>query len=116
MRVIVDTNIIFSAILNSSSKIGKLLTHSKPHFKFYSCQYLRVEILRHQEKLLKLTQLSIEELIEVENLVMNDITFINEELLPKKLLLATEKLVNDIDPDDIPFIALAKNLDAKLWT
>lgn len=116
MRIIVDTNIVFSAILNSSSKIGKLLTQSKTSFQFYSCQYLRVEILRHQEKLLQLTKLSIDQLIEVESIVTENITFINEKILPKELILASEKLVKDIDADDIPFVALAQNLDAKLWT
>lgn len=116
MRIIVDTNIVFSAILNSSSKIGRILTQSKTHFQFYSCQYLKVEILRHQGKLLKLTKLSISELLEIENLVTGNIIFINEKLIPKELMLASEKLLVDIDPDDIPFIALAQNLDAKLWT
>lgn len=116
MRIIVDTNIVFSAILNSSNKIGQLLTHSKAHFQFYSCQYLRAEILRHQEKLLKLTKLTITQLINVESLVTENITFINEKLLPKEVMMASEKLVKDIDFDDIPFIALAQNLDAKLWT
>ncbi len=116
MKIIVDTNIVFSAILNSSSKIGKLLTQSKTHFQFYSCQYLRVEILRHQNKLLKLTKLSVEQLMEVETLVTENIVFINEKLLPYEQIAAAEKLVHAIDPDDIPFIALAQNLDAKLWT
>lgn len=116
MRIVVDTNIVFSVILNSSNKIGKLLTHSQAHFQFYSCQYLRTEILRHQEKLLKLTKLSVDELLEVESLATENIIFINEKLLPKKLMAAAEKPVQSIDPDDIPFIALAQNLDAKLWT
>ena len=69
MRIIVDTNIVFSAILNSSSKIGKILLHSKGHFQFYSCDYLRIEINRHRNRLLKLTKLSEDELAELESLV-----------------------------------------------
>ena len=58
MKIIVDTNIVFSAILNSNSRIGKVLLNSKEHFQFFSCNYLRVEIRRHRKKLLKLTKLT----------------------------------------------------------
>lgn len=116
MRIIVDTNIVFSAILNSSGRIGKILLNSKQHFQFYSCDYLRVEIQKHRGKLLKLTKLSEGKLLELENLIIHNITFINEGLLPQELLIATEILLKSIDPNDTPFVALATHLEGKLWT
>lgn len=116
MRIIVDTNIIFSAILNSNSRIGKILLNSKEHFQFYSCDYLRTEIKRHRSKLLKLTKLTESKLAELERLVTHDITFIDERLLPRELLLKTEILLKSIDPNDTPFVALAKHLKGRLWT
>jgi predicted nucleic acid-binding protein len=53
MKVIVDTNIIFSALVNSNSQIGDLLFNSGSLFSFYSCAYMRHEIEKHWEKLLK---------------------------------------------------------------
>lgn len=44
MKIVVDTNIIFSTLLNSSSNIGDLLFNSDKHFEFYSCSYMRYEI------------------------------------------------------------------------
>ena len=116
MRVIVDTNIVFSAILNSSSRIGKILLNSKGHFQFYSCDYLRTEINRHRNRLLKLTKLSEDELAELEGLVTHNITFIDVRLLPQDLLKQTEILLKSIDPNDTPFVALTKHLEGKLWT
>jgi predicted nucleic acid-binding protein len=110
MRIIVDTNIVFSAILNSSSRIGKILLNSKGHFQFYSCNYLQTEIQRHRKKLLKLTKLTEDELAELERLVTHNITFIDERLLPKELLLKTEILLKTIDPNDTPFVTLTKHL------
>jgi predicted nucleic acid-binding protein len=116
VKIIVDPNIVFSGILNSSSKIGKILIHSKAHFQFYTCDYLRAEIFRHRNKLLKLTKLSDDELTELEMLIINNITFINEALLPPAILLKTENLLNSIDSNDTPFVALTRHLKGKLWT
>jgi predicted nucleic acid-binding protein len=116
MRIIVDTNIVFSAILNSNSRIGKILLNSKEHFQFYSCNYLRTEIQRHRNKLLKLTKLTESKLAELEGLVTHNITFIDERLLPRELLLKTEILLKSIDPNDTPFVALTKHLEGRLWT
>lgn len=116
VKIVVDTNIVFSGILNSTSRIGRLLLTSKQHFQFYSCDFLRYELAKHWKRLLKLTGLPEQELIELESLVTQNITFINEALLPEATLLSAEQLVHDIDPDDTPFLALAEHLAAKLWT
>lgn len=111
MKIIVDTNIVFSAILNSSSRIGKILLNAKEHFQFYTCDYLRVEIQKHRNKLLKLTKLTEYELSELEDLVTHNISFIDERLLPQELLLKTETLLKLIDPNDTPFVALTTHLE-----
>ena len=116
MKIIVDTNIVFSAILNSNSRIGKILLNSKEHFQFFTCNYLRIEIQRHRNKLLKLTKLSEDQLSELQELITQHITFIDERLIPQDLLLKTETQLKAIDPDDTVFVALTKHLEGKLWT
>ena len=116
MKIIVDTNIVFSAILNTNSRIAQILIYQNPKFQFYSCDYLQTEILRHRDKLLKLTRLSADELSELESFITHNITFINEHLLPEQLVEETQIQLQNIDPFDVPFVALAKHLNAKLWT
>ena len=116
MKIIVDTNIVFSAILNSNSRIGKILLNSKEHFQFFTCNYLRIEIQQHRNKLLKLTKLSEDQLSELQELITKHITFIDERLIPQDLLLKTEIQLKAIDPGHTVFVALTKHLEGKLWT
>ena len=51
MIIIVDTNIAFSAILNTKSVIGDLILNSGNEFQFLSCYYLVEEIDKHWNKL-----------------------------------------------------------------
>lgn len=116
IKIVVDTNILFSAILNPIGKIGSIILNSKNHLQFYSCNFLQTELLKHRSKLLKLSKLSEDELNELEFLLTRSFIFINEALLPKEVLQLSEKILLDIDVNDTPFVALTKHLDAKLWT
>lgn len=116
MKIIVDTNIIFSALLNTNGTIGDLLFNSDEVFEFFSCSYMRFEIEKHWEKLKRISKLSDKELNESKFFVFSKINFINEELIPENTWIETEKLVEDVDIDDADFLALTKHLDGFLWT
>jgi len=117
MKIVIDTNIVFSALLNSSGKIGKILIHSKNHFQLYTCHFLKEEIFEHKDKLLKFTNLTESELFELIQLTTRNIEFLNEEVIPKKTILNAYELVKDVDENDILFIALTKHVKgSKLWT
>lgn len=116
MIIVIDTNIIFSALLNSNGSIGEVVFNSNNHFEFYSCSYLRFEIKNHWQKLKKISKLSDEELELSYALILSKIKFINEEIIPIEIWLESEKIVENIDLDDIDFVALTKFLNATLWT
>jgi len=44
------------------------------------------------------------------------ISIISLGIIPQNIWLAAEALTFDIDPDDIPFVALTMFVDAHLWT
>ncbi len=116
MIIIVDTNIVFSAILNIKSTIGDLILNSNNIFEFRSCNYLIREIDNHWKKLQQISKLSHEELIDIQRIVFKNIRFINEELIPKEFWIKSYNLVNKIDMDDIAFIALNEFHDSLFWT
>lgn len=116
MKIIVDTNIIFSGLLNTQGTIGDLIFNSDGVFEFYSCSYMQMEIEKHWAKLKRISKLSDAQLHESQLKMFSNIKFINEELIPQKIWLAAEKIVEDIDEDDSDFIALTKHLKGYLWT
>ena len=56
MKIIVDTNIVFSGILNRKSRIGKLLISEQKYFDFYSCFYLQTELKNHYPKIARIAE------------------------------------------------------------
>ena len=116
MKIIIDTNIIFSGLLNTNGTIGDLLFNSDGVFEFYSCSYMRHEIEKHWEKLKRISKLSDGDLAESRFKIFAKINFINEELIPEKTWIAAEEIARDIDIDDSDFIALTKHLKGYLWT
>jgi len=116
MKIVVDTNIIFSTLLNSNSNIGDLLFNSGKHFDFYSCSYMRYEIQKHWQKLKKISRLSDEQLQISFTQVLSRLNFIIEEIIPVELWLASEQVTKGIDVNDTDFVALTKFLKATLWT
>jgi len=50
-KIVVDSNIVFSALLNTNSRIGQILINRKDYYDFYSPEYVRFEIFNHKEKI-----------------------------------------------------------------
>lgn len=116
MKVVVDTNIVFSAILNSSSDIGKILINAITSVKFYSCNFLQEELFLNKQKLQKLTRLTTGHLEELLSITTQNIHFINEKLLPSNSWREAVRLTKDFDLKDAPFVALSLHLKATLWS
>lgn len=115
-KIIVDTNIIFSCLLNSQGTIGDIIFNSENIFEFYSNQYMRFEIRKHWKKLLKISKLTENELQIAFDQMLTRLTFVNEELIPTTDWQKAEAIATDIDIDDTDFVALTKYLKGGLWT
>ena len=116
MKVLVDSNIVFSAMLNPESSIGDIILNSQDTFSFYGCEYLREEINNHKAKILKIAGYDEREYDEVEFLVYKQIDFFSESTIPFEFWKKAADLVRDVDMDDISHVALSLFLDIKLWT
>jgi predicted nucleic acid-binding protein len=116
MRIVVDTNIAFSAILNTNSKIARILLQPKSRLNFYSTIQLSREIEEHKEKIKQISNYSDYELDRIITLIKNKIRFINLRLIPQESYNFAESLTQDIDIDDTEFVALTEHIKGKLWS
>ncbi len=115
-KIVIDSNIAFSAMLNVNSRIGQMLINGSKHFKFYAPEYIQHEISTHKDKIKLIAGFDEESFRSVYNLVFKDVEIINHALMPQEHLLKMIELYGSIDMDDVVFIALANFVDGLLWT
>jgi predicted nucleic acid-binding protein len=116
MRIVVDTNIVFSALLNTNSKIAQIILQPKTRLNFYTTEQLLFELKEHQDKIKNLTDYSDHELDRMIRLISHKIRFINVNLIPAEIYNKSELLTHDIDEDDCEFVALTGHIRGKLWS
>lgn len=116
VKIVVDTNIAFSAILRTDSKIADLLMKSANFFEFFTCQMLRQEIHNHRERLMKISGLTENEFEKTRDFIFSKLRFISEEQIPFDFWQNALPLVREVDMDDIAFVALNNFLNADLWS
>lgn len=112
--VIIDTNIIFSALVPQASFIRDILLET--NLTFIAPNYLISEIYRHKEKLIKVSRLTESEFYIYFNGIVDRVQFIPIDFVSLNSRLMAYELCKDIDAKDTPFIALSLELHLPLWT
>jgi predicted nucleic acid-binding protein len=113
--IVVDTNILFSALIGRRSSIRERLL-MEPRVSFCCPRFIFSELFKHKERIVAATTLSEDELLDALNALLARIRFVDESLVPLGTWLEARRLCRDIDEKDTPFIALAIYLNARLWT
>ena len=106
MRIVVDTNIVFSALMNSNNTMGEILLNLQDELQFFAPELLRIELQRYKDKLKKASKLSEEQLNESATRILERITLISEEVISQSSWIKAFELTKDVDQDDTPFVAL----------
>jgi len=116
VKLVVDTNIIFSGLLSPNGKISDLLLNSYNTFDFYSPTFVLEEFENHKEKLLKLSGYTEKELSFLQLNLFKKIDLIDLDSIRKSTFEKAYELTKNVDEFDTPFIALALELESPLWT
>lgn len=112
--IVVDTNIIFSALVNKNSKIATFLL--EPNQALVMPKFGFVELFKHKEKICAVSKHSQDEILEILYELMRHIEFFDENSISTNALKNAWNLVNDIDPKDMLFVALTFEVKGLLWT
>jgi predicted nucleic acid-binding protein len=110
VEVVVDTNIIISALLRNGSARKILLLAP---FKFYTVPYAKREIERHKTELIKKAGIGEDIFQYLLNIIFEKIEIVTPDVINPYKEKAAE-IMKDIDPSDTPFIALALNLNCHI--
>ena len=113
-NVVVDTNLIFSALIPKASKIRDLLFESNR--TFFAPNFLIAEIYKHKEKLIKSSKLDESEFYLYFNSIIQKIQFVPMDFISIESKQKAYDLCKDIDVKDTPFIALTLDLKLPFWT
>ncbi len=116
MNIVIDTNIVFSALLNANGLIGELLLNSQDEFKFYAPELMKEEILKYADKLIATSKLTNLQFEESAFRILSAIELLSEDLISQTSWSEAFKLTNDVDENDTPFVALTIELKTILWT
>lgn len=77
---------------------------------------MRSEIRKHYIKLSKISKLDIDAIQETESLLYQNILFISEEQIKESNWKKAVELVNNVDENDVVYIAFALQFKCKVWS
>jgi predicted nucleic acid-binding protein len=112
--VVIDTNILFSALLAADGRIHQTLFRSGDRFRI--CETALVELFEHKERILSITRLTAEEVTGMYHRVLGRVEIFPEALIPVEAWSRAVVLCSGIDSDDVPHVALTLTLNGLLWT
>jgi predicted nucleic acid-binding protein len=116
MNLVVDTNIVISALITPDGTISRLLLRDLKDSQLVSPHFLFDEIISKYEKILKLTKLTDEGLKELFYVLIKRIDFIDNDLISHENQLKAYEIVKSIDKKDLLFVALSIQTGFTLWS
>ena len=112
--VVVDTNLIFSALIPKASEIRDQLFENS--MTFYAPNFLITEIYKHKDKLIAISKLDESEFYLYFNGIIERIQFLPIDFISIESRKTAYNLCKNIDIKDTPFIALSIELNIPIWT
>ena len=112
MKVVIDTNILLSALI-SDSKTREIIVISD--HQFYTPEAIIDETLKQEKLILQKSCLEKDELDELISTLLKYVHIIPDRNLQEHIPSAKEELI-EVDEDDVVFLAAALTADGVIWS
>lgn len=112
--IVVDANILFSALLREETRFTRLILGSAR--SFFICESTIVELFKHKERILRFSKLSEPEVIRLFYLLLRHLVVVKEELITPEVRAKAYNLCVEVDETDTPHVALTLHLNGLLWS
>lgn len=112
MRLVVDTNVVFSALIAGGVTREILLTGEH---EFLAPEHFFAEFRGNQAAVSSKTGLSESELDLLLHLLFERIRIV-PRMEFEDTVTEAEDAIGTVDPDDVPFLALAMHVNAEVWS
>ena len=116
MTILVDSNIIISACLESKSELFKIITTPYSHLDFATPHFALKEIIKNQDGICRKIKKSLELFQNNLSLLYEYLFILPDEDLSNHNIIEAESYTASIDIDDTIFAAFSMTLDLLLWT
>lgn len=113
--VIVDANLLFKALVAGRGDLRNPLSPSVP-LRYVAPRFLFVELFKHQDRIMRASHLSEDQVLEALYTLVSRIEFVAEAGIPLGTWLEAHRLCRSVDEKDTPYVALTLHLDGRLWT
>ncbi len=112
MKLVLDSNVIFSALIRKSTTRNIILSDV---FDLHAPEYIFAEITKHKELLLRKSKITEGDFNALLLLLQKHVHFVSKENYIEKMAKA-EDILREIDITDSPFLALAMALNCSIWS
>lgn len=112
--IVVDTNILFSALLRGDTAFSTEMFESARDF--FICETTLTELFRHKEKLIRNSRMNAPALVHAYHLLLTRMQLFRESRIPEACWVRARELCTGVDDDDVPQVAVTLALDGLLWT
>lgn len=116
MIVITDSNIVFSALYAPQGIIASILLKNKGKIQLFAPDFLIVEVKNHLSEIIETRNVPKKQILLELKLILENISIIKVEEIPKINVIQAIEIVKDIDTNDILFVALHLFTKHKIWT
>ena len=112
--IVVDTNILFSTLLNRNDKYYDTLIKKSLHFMVPKFAF--VELFKYKERITRYSKHADDEILEILYCIVKNIQIYDENIISANSYKKAWNLTRDVDEKDTVFVALCLETNSHLWT